>query len=245
MKQYGLIGFPLSHSFSKNYFEKKFAAEGITNCTFTNFELKSIEEIEAMLAEQKELHGFAVTIPYKKKILHYLFDATDEVKQMIACNCVKIIGGKLYGYNTDVVGFEQSLVKKLQPHHTQALVLGTGGAAQAVTFVLKKLGIHFLFVSRDGVGKKNTIAYSQITPALLQHNTLIINTTPLGTYPNIQHYPSLPYDALTPKHFLYDLVYNPTQTIFLQKGLQQNATIQNGYDMLVIQAEENWKIWSS
>ncbi len=244
MKQYGLIGFPLSYSFSKIYFEEKFKEEGITDCSFENFPLAAIEEVEAMLTKHKGLYGFAVTIPYKKKILHYLFDATNEVKQMVACNCVKIIDGKLYGFNTDVIGFEQSLQKNLQPHHNKALILGTGGAAHAVEFVLQKLGIGLVMVSRDKVGKKNTIGYDQLTNALVAEHTLIINTTPLGTHPNVEEYPSIPYEAITPKHYLFDLVYNPAQTKFLEKGQQQGATIKNGYDMLVIQADENWKIWN-
>jgi len=243
MKLYGLIGFPLSHSFSKKYFEEKFANEGITNCRFDNFSLEKIEDVEAVL-QLEGLQGFAITIPYKKKILAYLHDATAAVKEMNACNCVKIIDGKLYGYNTDVTGFETSLKKSLQPHHQKALILGTGGAAQAVMYALRQLGIAFLSVSRTEQGG-NIISYESLTPAILQEYTLIINTTPLGTYPNVDDAPAISYEALTPKHYLFDLVYNPAVTKFLALGKAQGAIIQNGYDMLTIQAEANWSIWNS
>lgn len=244
MHKLGIIGFPLTHSFSKQYFDEKFGKEQIAGWQFERFPLEKIEQISDLLQDQS-LKGFCVTIPYKKKIIHYLYDATDAVKQMVACNCVKIADGKLYGYNTDVIGFEQSFVKQLQPHHNKALILGTGGAAHAVAYALKHLGIEYLFVSRDKIGKQKTIAYFDLTEALFNEFTIIINATPVGSFPDVDAYPNIPYQYITVKHYLFDVIYNPSLTAFLQKGKEQGAVIQNGYEMLVIQAEENWKIWSS
>ncbi len=245
MKLYGLIGFPLAHSFSKNYFTKKFEDEGIHDCRFENFELENIGQVKEMLQQNPLLKGFAITIPHKKKILPFLTHATDDVKKMEACNCVRIVDEKLFGFNTDTIGFEQSLKKYLQPHHTKALILGTGGAANAVEFVLDKLGIQFLYVSRNRDVAVNIISYDELTEELLATHTLIINATPLGTFPKVDECPAIPYQFITAKHYLFDLVYNPAKTKFLQKGEEQAAAIQNGYDMLTIQAEENWKIWNS
>jgi len=245
MKLYGLIGFPLAHSFSKNYFTKKFEEGGIADCLFENFELASIDEVGAMLQQNPLLlQGFAITIPYKKKILPFLSSTTGEVKKMEACNCVKVIDGKLFGFNTDTIGFEQSLKKYLQPHHTKALILGSGGAANAVEFVLNKLNIGFLTVSRNKSRESNVIAYEDLDKAIISTHTLIINATPLGTYPKVEEFPPIPYQFITSQHYLFDLVYNPAKTKFLEKGEEQGAAIQNGYDMLTIQAEENWKIWN-
>ncbi len=244
MRTLGIIGFPLTHSFSKQYFDEKFEREQIEGWKFERFPLEKIEQISDLL-QDSSLTGFCVTIPYKKKIIHYLYDATDAVKQMVACNCVKITEGKLYGYNTDVIGFEQSFVKQLQPHHKKALILGTGGAAHAVAYALKHLGIEYLFVSRDKLGKHNTIAYFEVTEALLQEFTIIINATPVGSFPDVDACPNIPYQHLTTKHYLFDVIYNPPLTAFLQKGKDKGAAIQNGHEMLLIQAEENWKIWNS
>jgi shikimate dehydrogenase len=245
MRLYGLIGFPLAHSFSKQYFDDKFANEGIKDCAFENFPLKNIEEVQTLIAGHPHLRGLAVTIPYKKKIIRFLDEGTEAVKQMVACNCVKIEKGKLKGYNTDVTGFERSFVKRLQPHHTKALILGTGGAADAVAYVLRKLGFEYLFVSRSEEIKPLTISYKALAEALLHDHTIIINCTPAGTYPKTEEFPPIPYQYLTPKHYLFDLVYNPAATKFLQKGEAQGAISCNGYEMLTIQAEENWKIWNS
>jgi len=241
MKLYGLIGFPLTHSFSKKYFDNKFESEQITNCSFSNFEISEINNLANLIQQNPALQGFAITIPYKQKILPYLDSMTDDVSRMLACNCVKIIDGKLYGYNTDVIGFEKSFSELLKPHHKKALVLGTGGAAQAVIFTLNKLGIEYLSVSRRE--QKNTITYSAITEELMNEYTAIINSTPLGTFPKVDDCPAIAYKYLTPKHYLFDLVYNPSETKFLSEGKKMACTIKNGYDMLTIQAEENWKIW--
>ena len=243
MKLYGLIGFPLAHSFSKKYFDNKFEDEQIPNCSFSNFEIPQIINIISLIQQNPALQGFAITIPYKQQIIPYLNFATDDVKQMSACNCVKIVDGKLNGYNTDVIGFEKSFTPLLQMHHEKALVLGTGGAAKAVIFTLKKLGINYLSVSRNKLA--NGIIYDDLNEALMEEYYIIINTTPLGTYPKIETCPNIPYQFITQKHYCFDLVYNPTLTKFLQLAQQQNATIKNGYDMLTIQADENWKIWNS
>jgi shikimate dehydrogenase len=245
MRLFGLIGFPLTHSFSKKYFDEKFLREGIKDCAFENFPLKNIEEVKHLIADHPQLEGFAVTIPYKKKIIRFLDEGTEAVRQMVACNCVKIDNGRLKGFNTDVIGFEESFKKYLQPHHSKALILGTGGGADAVAFVLRKLNIDHLFVSRSKEIKPKTISYKALASALLEDHTIIINCTPVGTYPKVDEYPNIPYQYLTPKHYLFDLVYNPARSKFLEKGEEHGAIICNGYEMLEIQAEENWKIWDS
>jgi shikimate dehydrogenase len=242
MKLYGLIGYPLGHSFSQKYFTEKFAQLGITNCTYQAFPLQDVKELTQLITQHKNLCGLNITIPHKQNVIHFLTDATQLPEGMQACNCIKITDGKLIGYNTDVIGFEKSLQEFLQPHHTHALVLGNGGAAEAVKFVLSKLGIQYKIVSRQS----NThLTYSNLTEEIITQHTLIINTTPLGTFPTIDVCPKIPYQHVTPQHYLFDLVYNPAKTLFLQKGAEQGAAIKNGYDMLVIQAEESWKIWNS
>ncbi|MDF2191716.1 shikimate dehydrogenase [Paraflavitalea sp. CAU 1676] len=244
MKQFGLIGYPLSHSFSQKFFTDKFREEHITGCVYDNFPLDNIDALRGVLEKYPNLAGLNVTIPYKEKVIPYLHHQSDVVKRIGACNCIKFVNGELHGYNTDVTGFEESLRPLLQSHHQKALVLGTGGAAKAIHFVLEKLGIIFLEVSRNPFTGRQ-ISYEQLTPELLEQHTLIINTTPVGMYPHVEECPQLPYTALTKRHYLFDLVYNPAKTMFLQKGEEQGAVIKNGADMLVIQAEESWRIWNS
>ncbi len=245
MDLYGLIGYPLSHSFSQKYFKGKFEQEKISDASFENFSIASINEFPALLKNHPDLKGMAVTVPYKKDVLQFLDDASDEVKQMGACNCIRIRNNKLIGYNTDVKGFEESFLEYLQPHHKNALILGTGGAAAAVEFVLKKLNIGYLYVSRKKTDdERKAISYGEITENLLQEYSIIINCTPLGTFPDIDSSPDIPYQYLSAQNYLFDLVYNPPMTKFLKNGAQYHATIKNGYDMLVVQAEENWKIWN-
>lgn len=244
MKKYGLIGYPLSHSFSQKYFTEKFQREGITGCEYGNFPLASIDEFPALIKQQPDLKGLNVTIPYKEKVIPYLTAKSEVVKTIGACNCIRIEDGELTGHNTDVVGFETSLRPLLQPFHKKALVLGTGGAAKAVHYVLDKLGIAFLEVSRNPVTGRQ-IGYHQIDETVIKEHQVIINTSPLGMYPNINECPPLPYKALTATHYLFDLVYNPAKTLFLQKGEEQGAAIKNGHDMLIIQAEESWRIWNA
>jgi shikimate dehydrogenase len=243
MRLFGLIGYPLSHSFSKKYFTEKFEQEGLSNCRYENFPITSIDELKKVFENNSDLLGLNVTIPYKEQVLPFLHELSEAVKQVGACNCIKIISGKLHGFNTDVIGFEETLNTKLLPHHKKALVLGSGGASKAIQFVLRKKEIEFLVISRS----KNPlfVPYEKVTPELIEQYSLIINTTPLGMQPLTDLYPSIPYSALATQHYLYDLIYNPAKTLFLQKGEESGATIQNGADMLVIQAEESWKIWNT
>jgi shikimate dehydrogenase len=243
MKRYGLIGYPLSHSFSQRFFTEKFEREGIKDCTYSNFPLPSISELPVVLADPNLL-GLNVTIPYKQQVLPYLAELTPVVESIGACNCIRIVGGRLIGHNTDVVGFEQSLRRQLKPHHRQALILGTGGASRAVENVLGQLGISYRLVSRTPRPDTGDLAYADIDAGILTAATLVINTTPVGMYPNVDACPPLPYEALTPRHYLFDLIYNPEKTLFLQKGAAQGAAIANGYEMLVLQAEESWRIWN-
>jgi len=243
IKEYGLIGYPLSHSFSQKYFTEKFKKEGL-DAVFHVFSIPSIDDLHEVLKAYPLLQGFAITIPYKRAVIKFLDNASSAVQQMNACNCVKIRESKLYGYNTDVVGFEKSFIKHLKPYHTNALILGTGGASSAVEFVLEKLNIDYSFVSRKKDKAKNILGYDNLNEELISKYKIIINCTPVGTYPNIDEAPDIPYHLLTPQHYLFDLVYNPSKTRFLLLGEQHHATIENGYEMLVLQAEENWKIWN-
>lgn len=243
---FGIIGYPLAHSFSLKYFNEKFQAEHINDASFTTFPIENIAFITNVLSENPSLKGFAITIPHKKAILDYLDDSTAEVKAMGACNCVQIKDGKLKGYNSDVLGFELSFKPLLQPHHTHALILGSGGAAAAVKFILSKLGIQYLTVSRNNENnEEGVITYTELNESIMDTYSVIINTTPLGTFPKVEEAAAIPYNLIRPKHYLFDLVYNPAETTFLRLGKEQGATIKNGYDMLILQAEANWKIWNS
>lgn len=241
MKTYGLIGYPLSHSFSKKYFTEKFLKEGITDARYELFPLSDIMELKALLDSRSDLCGLNVTIPYKEQVSSFLHNKSEVVAATGACNCILIKEGKLTGFNTDVTGFEKSLLTLWKPSQKKALVLGTGGASKAVLFVLKKLGVESTVVSRNpGNG---SITYSDVTPGMVQDHLLIINTTPVGMYPQIEDCPPLVYDAIGSGHFLFDLIYNPEKTLFLKQGEERGAAIKNGYEMLEIQAEESWKIW--
>jgi shikimate dehydrogenase len=237
-----LIGFPLTHSFSQRYFTEKFVREGIVDCAYLNFPIPSIDELPAVLADA-ELCGLNVTIPYKEQVLSFLDGRGPVVEAIGACNCIKIDGGRRVGYNTDVVGFEKALLPKLGKHHRQALVLGTGGAAKAVEYVLGNLGIAYRLVTRRPREGTNDLGYEDIDAAMMGAYTLVVNTTPLGMYPNVEEYPALPYAAIGPKHYLFDLVYNPARTLFLKKGEERGAVVENGHAMLLLQAEESWRIW--
>jgi len=242
MRKYGLIGYPLSHSFSQRYFTEKFEREKISGCSYQAYPLRQIRELPGLLQDPL-LCGLNVTIPYKEQVIPFLHVQDPVVLEVGACNCIAIRDGRLTGYNTDVVGFRQSLEGKLQAHHTRALVLGTGGAAKAVEYTLRKLGIAYQVVSRqDRPG--GSIRYEQVDAAMLRACTLVINTTPLGMYPHVETFPPLPYEAIGPKHYLFDLVYNPEKTAFLERGAARGAAIENGYEMLILQAEESWRIWN-
>ena len=241
MNQYGLIGYPLTHSFSKKYFEEKFRRENITGCRYDLFPLASIEELPGLLKAYPELRGINVTIPFKESVMKFL-DKTDEAARQIgAVNCLHILNGKLFGYNTDAIGFECSLRNFSNPFPVQAFVLGTGGSSKAVVYVLNKLKIPYLIVSRNR--QRHVITYPEIEKHLKDSN-LFINCTPSGMYPEIHHAPAIPYPSLTPKDYLFDLVYNPEETLFLKRGKDKGAAVKNGMEMLRIQAEESWNIWN-
>jgi len=244
LREFGLIGYPLSHSFSKGFFAEKFAKENIVNTSYENFPIESIGAFSLLWEQHPQLEGINITIPHKKAVIPYLDFPSSVVKAMNACNCIRKYNGKLYGYNTDVIGFEKSLQPFLQPHHKKALVLGTGGAAAAVAWVLNKLGIDFKYVSRKAQ-EAAVLSYESLNTSIIQEYTLIINTSPVGMYPNVNEAPALDYTAIGSAHHLYDLIYNPSETLFLQKGKEHGATIQNGLEMLHLQAEASWEIWNS
>ncbi len=241
-KTYGLLGKNISYSFSKKYFESKFKREGITNTEYLNFDIQSLDELKSIIQKHPTLKGLNVTIPYKETIFPYLDKISNKAKQIGAVNTIRISKkGKLKGYNTDVYGFKKSLQPLLQKHHKKALILGTGGASKAIAYVLKKMGISYQFVSRNATNHFN---YQNITPTILDEYQIIINCTPLGTHPNTNECPQLPYEALSNKHILYDLVYNPEITLFMKKGAKKGAITINGKQMLVLQAKKSWKTWN-
>lgn len=245
MQKYGLIGYPLGHSFSRNYFNQKFEAEKI-DATYLNFEISNIKQLKTVLKENPDLHGLNVTIPYKEQVIPYLDDLDEDARQIGAVNVIKFTKGmfgktKLKGYNSDVIGFKQSIEPLLNETHRKALILGTGGASKAVLQGLKQLGIGSTLVSRKP--KESCITYEEITPEVMQQYTVIVNTTPLGMFPNVDACPAIPYELLTPGHLLYDLLYNPDETLFMKKGKEQGTTVKNGLEMLLLQAFAAWEIW--
>lgn len=246
---FGLIGFPLSHSFSQKYFTEKFKKENITDAEFKNFPLENISSFPELLRSHPALCGLSVTIPHKKNIIQFLNGIDEAAKEIGAVNCVRIDRSEqLTGYNTDVTGFSQSLKPLLKSHHTEALILGTGGASKAVAYILSKSKIKFRYVSRNkesGPGATEMLSYGDINKEIISTSTLLINTTPLGMFPNVNECPDIPYEFITSKHLLYDLTYNPEESLFLRKGKEQGATIKNGLEMLHIQAEKAWEIWNS
>jgi len=251
LRQFGLIGYPLSHSFSQKFFTEKFLRENIVNAQYENFPLATIESFAALWREHPSLEGLNVTIPYKKEVIAFLQHSSPVVQAIKACNCIRKFNNELYGYNTDVIGFEKSLLPFLKAHHTHALILGTGGASAAVQWVLQKLNIQYQVVSRksktieENTELKASLSYDQLSNSIIESHTLIINTSPLGMFPNVNEAPPIAYDAITAQHHLYDLVYNPIETLFMKNGLAKGATVQNGLDMLHIQAEESWTIWNA
>ena len=221
------------------------------NAQYANFPILSIESFAALWKEHPSLEGLNVTIPYKKEVIPFLQHSSTVVQEIHACNCIRKFNNELYGYNTDVIGFEKSLLPFLKPHHTQALILGTGGASAAVQWVLQKLNIQFQLVSRNtntieaNTEMKASLSYDQLAASVIESHTLIINTSPLGMYPNTNEAPPIAYEGITAQHHLYDLVYNPIETLFMKNGLEKGATVQNGLAMLHIQAEESWAIWNA
>lgn len=243
MKRYGLIGRPLGHSFSAGYFAAKFRREGITGCDYALYELPSIEALPELLGTQPELQGFNVTIPYKQRIFDYLDDVSEEAARIGAVNCVRRDGGRLTGFNTDIEGVRLSLRLLLGDDLPEAaLVLGTGGASQAVQYALAEAGIPYAVVSRDPA--RGNFLYDDLRPEVVAGHRLIVNATPVGTFPHVDEAPLLPYEALTAAHYLFDLVYNPERTQFLLRGERQGARTLNGLPMLEAQAEASWRIWN-
>lgn len=243
MRKFGLIGYPLGHSFSGKYFREKFSREHIADSVYSNYEISSITGLPDIL-QDPELEGLNVTIPYKESVIPFLHKKDPVVSAIAACNCIRIEKGILTGFNTDVIGFEQSLVEKLTARDKRALILGTGGSSKAVAWVLQQKGISFLFVSRKKNAASNQISYEDLDNEMIGSHELIINSTPLGMSPFTDACPPIPYHFIGPQHYFFDLVYNPAKTLFLQKGEEAGARIKNGADMLAIQAEASWTIWN-
>jgi len=243
MRQFGLIGYPLSHSFSKKYFTQKFEEWKLVDHNYELFSIEDIDMFPALIKTWPDLVGLNVTIPYKQLVMDYLDDLDDAARDIGAVNTIKFVDGKLIGYNSDVYGFEHSLLPMLSDDvEYKALVLGSGGAAKGITWVLKKLGIAYKIVSRKD--KEGYVNYSTIDSDVISAHKLIVNTTPLGMTPNADSCPLLPYDGLTAEHVLYDLVYNPETTKFMQHGIDAGAKVKNGLQMLHLQADRSWEIWN-
>ena len=243
IKRFGLLGRNISYSFSKGYFTDKFNSENFVGCTYENFDIPEIAAFPEVIKNTSDLKGLNVTIPYKETVIPFLDKLSKKAELIGAVNTIKITKkGKLKGYNTDYYGFKKSLEPLLQPHHKKALILGTGGASKGVAFALDELDIPYTFVSREA--KENGIDYDRINATTFDNYQIIINATPVGTSPNVDAFPLLPYEFFTEKHIAYDLIYNPAETQFLKKAKQQGAQIKNGLDMLIFQAEKAWKIWN-
>lgn len=247
MKKYGLVGYPLGHSFSKNFFNEKFQSENI-DATYVNFEIPSIEEFPKIIQANPNLAGLNVTIPYKEQVIPYLDELDKDAAAIGAVNVIKPIHDskgkiKLIGYNSDIIGFTRSIEPLLEPHHQKALILGTGGASKAVCHGLKQLGLEVCFVSRTP-RNASTISYTDLTHGIMDEYKVIVNCTPVGMYPHADEYPDIPYQDLTPKHLLYDLLYNPDTTLFMKKGAENGAIVKNGLEMLLLQAFGAWEIWN-
>ena len=245
MQKYGLIGYPLKHSFSIGYFNEKFRSEGV-DAEYVNFEIPSINDFMEVIEENPNLSGLNVTIPYKEQVIPFLDSLDTDTAKIGAVNVIKIIRQpkgkvKLVGYNSDIIGFTQSIQPLLLPSHKKALLLGTGGASKAVFHGLKNLGIESVFVSRTH--KPGMLTYEELTPEVMAEYTVIVNCTPVGMYPKVDFCPNIPYEYLTPNHLLYDLLYNPNVTLFMKKGEERGAITKNGLEMLLLQAFAAWEIW--
>lgn len=247
MRKFGLIGFPLGHSFSKQYFANKFINEAIPDCSYENYELENLSLLKDLISKERDLYGLNVTIPYKSEVFKYLDYSDNEAAEIGAVNVLKIsdkAGRRIMkGFNTDIFGFKESLSPHLHERViNSAIILGTGGSSKAVTYVLKKLGINIIHVSRRPEG--DSILYNELTDEMLIENPLIINTTPLGMFPGIIDKPDLNYNCLTTRHILFDLVYNPAITAFLKNGEERGCQIIGGLNMFHLQAEKSWEIWN-
>ena len=243
--KFGLVGKNISYSFSRNYFSEKFQKLGLHSYKYFNFDIPEIEEFPFILYHKEhEFKGLNVTIPYKESVMRYLDEIDDDALQIGAVNTIKVTDkNKLIGYNTDIYGFKNTFEPLLRSHHKKALILGTGGASKAVAFVLDRLAIKYKFVSRKI--SKNTFLYSILNEQIINEYSIIINCTPLGTHPNIDKAPDIPYEFISNKHLLFDLIYNPPETKFLKEGKDRGALVKNGFEMLELQAEKSWEIWNS
>ncbi len=245
MKKYGLIGYPLGHSFSRNFFNEKFHSENI-DAEYVNFEIPSIKELPSVLLANPNLVGLNVTIPYKEQVIPYLDELDKDAAAIGAVNVIKVVHQKgktkLIGYNSDVLGFTQSIEPLLESQHKKALILGTGGASKAINYGLTKLGLECKFVSRSP--REGMLTYKELTPEIMNEYKVIVNCTPVGMYPHADKYPDIPYECLTPNHLLYDLLYNPDTTLFMKKGADRGAVTKNGLEMLLLQAFGAWDIWN-
>lgn len=241
-RTFGLVGRNISYSFSAEYFNKKFAEEGLDNHTYSNFDIVNIQQLPALIEETKRLKGLNVTIPYKEAVIPLLNKISKTADIIGAVNTIVITKKGLKGYNTDHYGFRKTLKPLLKPHHTKALILGTGGASKAIAYALRKLKIEYDFVSRTA--NETIYSYDDLNQDVFNEYQIIINTTPLGTFPNVDECPPINYDLFTNKHIAFDLVYNPAKTEFLKRAAQRGAVTKNGYEMLVHQAEKAWEIWN-
>lgn len=239
---YGLLGKNIEYSFSRTFFKEKFEKQQLHHCRYVNFDIEEIELLSTILEQYPNLKGFNVTIPYKQAIIPYLDELSETAKEIGAVNCVKVTNQRLIGHNTDAYGFQKTIEKILKPNYKKALILGSGGASRAVKFALKKIGISFHLVSRNP--KDGALSYTELNEALLAEYQIIINTTPLGTFPKVEDCPPIPYPFITSNHLVMDLIYNPEKTLFLKNTEARGATILNGLDMLINQAEKSWDIWN-
>lgn len=240
MIKYGIIGYPLGHSFSRGFFTEKFAREGI-DAQYLNFEIPDVALLRDMLRDNPELRGLNVTLPHKQAVIPLLDEMSDEAREIGAVNVIRVRDGRLRGYNSDIIGFSESIKPLLMPHHTKALVLGTGGASKAICVGLTRLGLEWTYVSRTP--REGMITYDALTPEVMAEYTVIVNCSPVGMYPKVDAAPAIPYECLTPRHLLFDLVYNPEDTLFMQRGREQGATAKNGLEMLHLQAVASWRFW--
>lgn len=237
---YGIIGFPLGHSFSRGFFTEKFAREGI-DAQYLNFEIPDAGMLLDVLRDNPKLRGLNVTLPHKQAVIPLLDELSDEAREIGAVNVIRVRNGKLKGFNSDIIGFTESIKPLLQPHHKKALILGTGGASKAIRVGLTRLGLEWKYVSRTP--KEGWFNYSDLTPEVMAEYTVIVNCSPVGMFPKVDQAPAIPYECLTPRHLLFDLVYNPEDTLFMQRGREQGATVKNGLEMLHLQAVASWRFW--
>lgn len=248
MATFGLVGYPLGHSFSKKFFTEKFDKEGLTDHQYLNFEIETIALFPSIFLKYPDIKGLNCTIPYKQQVMQYLDEIDEETMMVGAVNTIKPVhtsgGLRLKGFNTDIIGFEKSLCPMLNEAHQKALILGTGGASKAIKHILSKLGIEFISASIEDELFENEVRYAQIDRAMIEERKVIINATPLGTFPKTDSCPDIPYQFITSEHVLFDLVYNPEITLFMKKGMQKGALVKNGLEMLHLQALASWEIWN-